>query len=95
MCPGKAPSAGNGHSLGKEGNAVWVHLVGSLRARREAVIHFVASLGKGATITCETRLVANPFPARCIRQYYPVGVPAWLSSSDLQVCCGWPSGSCC
>jgi len=26
--------------------------------------------------------VANPFPARCIRQYYPVGVPAWLSSRD-------------
>ena len=49
MCPGKAPSAGNGHSLGKNCNAVWAHLVGSLRARREGVILCVAPLGKGAT----------------------------------------------
>ena len=82
MRPGKALSAANGHSLSKDCNAAWAHLVGSLWAHREGVIHGVAPLGKGAAITCETRLVANPFPARCIRQYCPAGVPAWLSSRD-------------
>ena len=72
MCPGKAPSSTNGHSLSKDGNAVWAHLVGFLWTRREGVIHGVAPLGKGLAITCKTRLVANPFPTRCIRQYCPV-----------------------
>ena len=64
MCPGKAASAGSGSFLVKDGNAAWVHLGGSLRAGREGVIHGVASLDKGATIACKTRLVANPFPTR-------------------------------
>ena len=42
----------------------------------ERGIHGVASLGNGTTITCEMRLVANPFPTRCIRQYNLGGVLA-------------------
>jgi hypothetical protein len=64
MYPGKAPFADNGYSIGKDGNAAWVHLGCSLWACREEVIHGVVSLGKGVTITRETRLVANPFPVR-------------------------------
>ena len=48
----KAPSAVNGPSLNKDGNAGLGHLWTSLRARREVLICAVASLGKGM-----------PFPA--------------------------------
>jgi len=73
-CPGKAPFAANGCSISKNGNAAWARLGSSLRASRKGVIHGVASLGNGTTITCEMRLVANPFPTRCIRQYNLGGV---------------------
>ncbi len=53
MSQDKAQSAINGRPLNKECNAVLGHLWSSLRARREAVIYCVASLGKGM-----------PFPAR-------------------------------
>ncbi len=64
MCSGKAPSAGKGCSLAKEGNAAWAHLGSSLRAGREGLICGVAPLAKGATLPCEARLAAKPFPAR-------------------------------
>ena len=51
-------------SLVKDGNAAWAHLGGSFQAGREGVIHGVAPLEKGNVISCETRLVANPFPTR-------------------------------
>jgi len=74
MCPDKAPSAGNGGSIVKGGNAAWAHLRGSLRAAgRERVIHGVASLAKEPALPCKTRLAANPFPTRCIHQYHLVG----------------------
>ena len=53
MIQDKAQFAVNGYSLNKSCNAVLSHLWVSLRARREAVICGVASLGKDA-----------PFPAR-------------------------------
>ena len=53
MSQDKAQSAVNGYSLNKGCNAVFGYLWVSLRARREAVICGVASLGKG-----------TPFPAR-------------------------------
>ena len=74
MRPGKAPAAANGLVLGKDGNAEWVHLGASLRAGRGGAIHRVASFDKGRAIVCETRLVADPFPARCIRNYHVDGV---------------------
>jgi len=49
----KAQPAVNGYSLNKGCNAVLGYLWASLRARREAVICGVASLGKG-----------TPFPTR-------------------------------
>ncbi len=49
----KAQPAENGQVLFKGCNAVLVHLGGSLRASREAVVRGVAPLGKGM-----------PFPAR-------------------------------
>jgi len=75
MCPGKAPSAGNGGSIVKGDTTAWAHLGGSLRASQERVIHSVASLAKGSTLPGETRLAANAFPTRCIHQYYLVGSP--------------------
>ncbi len=53
MIQDKAQFAVNGYSLNKGCNAVLSHLWVSLRARREAVICGVASLGKD-----------QPFPAR-------------------------------
>ena len=53
MIQDKAQFAVNGCSLNKNCNAVLSHLWASLRARREAVICCVASLGKD-----------QPFPAR-------------------------------
>jgi len=53
MIQDKAQSAENGRILFKDCNAVLDHLGGSLRASREAVVRFVAPLGKGM-----------PFPAR-------------------------------
>ena len=53
MSQDKAQSAVNGYSLNKGCNAVLGYLWASLRARQEAVICGVASLGKG-----------TPFPAR-------------------------------
>ncbi len=53
MIQDKAQFAVNGCSINKNGNAVLSHLWVSLRARREAVICRVASLGKD-----------QPFPAR-------------------------------
>jgi len=53
MIQDKAQFAVNGYSLDKDWNAVLSHLWASLRARREAVICGVASLGKD-----------QPFPAR-------------------------------
>ncbi len=77
MCPGKASSAVNGGSpIDKGDNAAWAHLGGSLRASRKGAIHRVASLGKGPTLPSKTRLVANPFLARCIHQYKLDGVLA-------------------
>jgi len=66
MVQGKAQFAGNGHSLAKNCNAVLGHLWASLRARRETVIYGVSFLAKGATIYCETCLVANGFSSRLI-----------------------------
>ena len=57
MIQDKAQFAINGCSLSKNCNAVLSHLWVSLRARREAVICCVASLGKD-----------QPFPARCALQ---------------------------
>ena len=71
---GKARAAGNGCSLVKGRNAVLDALGSSLRASREVIIHGVAPLSKGTTITCEARLVANHFPTRCIHQSYIDGV---------------------
>ncbi len=53
MTQDKAQFAVNGYSRNKDCNAVLSHLCASLRARREAVICAVASLGKD-----------QPFPAR-------------------------------
>jgi hypothetical protein len=53
MIQDKAQFAVNGNSLNKDCNAVLSHLWVSLRARREAVICGVASLGKD-----------QPFPAK-------------------------------
>jgi len=64
MFQDKAQPAVNGYSLNKGCNAVLEHLRASLRARREAVICGVASLGKGGAIPCETRLAANGFSSR-------------------------------
>jgi len=71
MVQDKAQFAGNGYSLVKSCIAVLGHLWGaSLRARREAVIYGVSSLAKGATIYCETCLVANSFSSRLfVKQY--------------------------
>ncbi len=80
MCPGKAPSAANGRSLSKDGNAAWAHLVDSLWARREGVSHKARLAGNGRSLAKRRNAVDGPFPARCIRQYCPVRVPAWLSS---------------
>jgi hypothetical protein len=66
MVQDKAQFACNGHSLGKNCNAVLSHLWTSLRARRETVIYGVRFLAKGATIYCETCLVANGFSSRLI-----------------------------
>jgi len=51
-------------SIVKDGNAAWAHLVGSLRAGWQGVIHGVASLAKGLALHGETRLVANALPTR-------------------------------
>ena len=60
--------------LYKDCNAVLVPLGNSLRASQKAAIHVVATLGKGITITCESRLAANRFLTRCRRQYHLEGV---------------------
>ena len=60
----KAPYADNGCSIVKDSNAAWAHLVGSLRADWQGLIHGVASLAKGLALHGETRLVANALPAR-------------------------------
>ncbi len=54
MIQDKAQFAENGRFLFKDCNAVLDHLGGSLRASREALVRYVAPLGKDM-----------PFPARC------------------------------
>ncbi len=66
MVQDKAQIAGNGNSPGKNCNAVLGYLWASLRARRETVIYGVSFLAKGATIYCETCLIANGFSSRLI-----------------------------
>jgi hypothetical protein len=66
MVQDKTQFAGNGCSLVKNCNAVLDHLRASLRARRETVIYGVSFLAKGATIYCESCLVANSFSSRLI-----------------------------
>jgi hypothetical protein len=66
MVQDKAQIAGKGNLLVKNCNAVLGHLWASLRARRETVIYGVSFLAKGATIYCETCLVANGFSTRLI-----------------------------
>jgi hypothetical protein len=56
MIQDKAPSAGNGRVLFKDGNAGLNHLAGSLRASREAVVRGVAPLGKGAPLPARRAL---------------------------------------
>ena len=51
MSQDKAQFAANGHSIGKDCNAVLGHLVASLRARREAINCFVASFVKDTPFT--------------------------------------------
>ena len=51
MSQDKAQFSANGCSIGKYCNAVLTHLVASIRARREAVICFVASFVKDAPFT--------------------------------------------
>ena len=64
MVQDKAQLADNGYSIAKNCNAVLDNLWASLRARQEAVIYGVRFLAKGATIYCETCLVANSFSSR-------------------------------
>ena len=56
MSQDKAQSASNGCSIGKECNAVLVHLVASLRARREAAICGVAPFVKDTPFTARRAL---------------------------------------
>ena len=51
MSQDKAQFAANGCSIGKDCNAVLVHLVASLRARREALTCVVAPLVKDTPFT--------------------------------------------
>ena len=55
-------------ALFKGCNAVPGQLGCSLRARREAVIRFVAPFGKGWAIACKARRATNRFTPRCIHQ---------------------------
>ena len=56
------------HALFKGCNAVPGHLGRSLRARREAVIRFVAPFDKDRAIACKARRATNHFTSRCIHQ---------------------------
>ncbi|MBD3813609.1 MAG: hypothetical protein IE917_15490 [Betaproteobacteria bacterium] len=60
----KAPCAGNGHSLGKHGNAVMAHSEGSLRASRWPIICGVAPACKGVALAARARLASNRPAAR-------------------------------
>ncbi len=62
----KAQPAGEWHALFKGCNAVPGHLGHSLRARREAVIRFVAPFDKDWAIACKARRATNRFTSRCI-----------------------------
>ena len=55
MSQDKAQFSANGCSIGKYCNAVLTHLVASIRARREAVICFVASFVKDAPFTAQKK----------------------------------------
>ena len=56
MSQDKAQFAANGYSIGKDCNTVLAHLVASLRARREAIICFVAPFVKDAPFTARRAL---------------------------------------
>ena len=56
MSQDKAQFAANGCSIDKDWNAVLAHLVTSLRARREAIICFVAPFVKDAPFTARRAL---------------------------------------
>lgn len=56
MSRDKAQFAANGYSIGKDCNAVLVHLVASLRARREAIICDVATFVKDMPFTASRAL---------------------------------------
>ena len=77
MSQDKAQFAANGRILGKDCNAVLGHLVTSLRARREAIICFVASFVKDAPFTarCASQLTAS----RHAEIYVPGDTLHWLS----------------
>jgi len=68
MSQDKAQFAANGCSIGKDCNAVLAHLVASLRARREAVICFVASFVKDTPFTARRawQLTASRHAEICV-----------------------------
>jgi len=68
MTQDKAQFAGNGYSIDKDCNAVLGHLVASLRARREAVICFVAPFVKDTPFTARrvSQLTASRHAEICI-----------------------------
>ncbi|MEQ8953686.1 MAG: hypothetical protein RL120_06090 [Gammaproteobacteria bacterium] len=55
----KAPCVGNGHTLGKHGNAADKHYGSALRVGLSASLDRVAPLGKGVAIPGEARLARN------------------------------------
>ena len=59
MFRNKARHVANGGSLGKGCNTVAGHQVSALWVSLSAPMDCVASLGKGVTISCETRLAMN------------------------------------
>jgi hypothetical protein len=59
MFRNKAQRATNGRSIGKRFNAVAGHQVSTLWVSLSASMDCVVSLGKGTTISCETRLAMN------------------------------------
>ena len=58
------------HALFKGCNAVPGHLGHSLRARRDAVIRFVAPFDQGRALACKARRATNRFTPRCIHHSY-------------------------
>ena len=77
MSQDKAQFAANGRILGKDCNAVLGHWVTSLRARREAIICFVASFVKDAPFTA--RRASQLTASRHAEIYVPGDTLHWLS----------------